>query len=588
MRDPDPELSPLLQRKKSFLDQPIGLFRGPNTLHNFASSFTRAQSYAAEKIDPAITHKRSFFAGNRTGDATDELYDPDLMVPLAHGKRLSSLVGDHSTHLAGYSAVPDNEVFHQDEISHMLSYGRSRRNSNIGDIGSLGSATVATGATRRKISPSLSFLSLRLNLTYASTSSAFTLRKIEDGDGNVLTVVAGQSTVPQTTFNSVNVLIGVGLLAVPVGLLRAGWVLGVPLLVACCLTTYWSARLLSRALDTDATLMTYADLGYASYGAAAKLLISLFFIVDLLALGVSLVLLLSDLLYALLGAQVGWSKTHFKLLAFVVLTPFNFVPLPALSMFLLFGIMSTISITLLVLACGLWKSTAPGSLLQAMPTNLYPQSAADFFTGLGILMAPFGAHAIFPSLKSDMRHRHKFTHTLMYTYSVTLVTDCAMAVVGFFMFGALCNNEVTSLVLETPGYPVWIYPLISGLICVVPLAKTPLNAKPIISSLDSVLGIDSRKDAAGGLSVRRAARVSTRVGVNALFVALSVAFPDFDKIIGILGSSICFVICIILPCLFYLKLCGKHVGGFERACVWVVIVVSFILAVVCTAVTIMY
>ena len=103
------------------------------------------------------------------------------------------------------------------------------------------------------------------------------MRKIEDEDGNVVTVLAGQSTAPQTIFNSVNVLIGVGLLALPVGLMKAGWVYGIPILLVCGLTTYWTACLLSKAMDTDDTIMTYADLGYAAYGSMAKLVISVLF-----------------------------------------------------------------------------------------------------------------------------------------------------------------------------------------------------------------------------------------------------------------------------------------------------------------------
>lgn len=44
----------------SILDAPLGSFKGPNSLHNFASSFTRAQSFAASKIDNDIRKKRSF------------------------------------------------------------------------------------------------------------------------------------------------------------------------------------------------------------------------------------------------------------------------------------------------------------------------------------------------------------------------------------------------------------------------------------------------------------------------------------------------------------------------------------------------
>lgn len=574
------EASHLLHRRQSILDQPFGLFRGPNSFHNFASSFTRAQSFAAQKIDADIRKKRSFFAGvGSPNDEDDELFDPGLMAPSSHGERLSSILNENSYRSFGFgSASPSafNEVFYQDDIANVL-HGRSRQNSLANGI----------PIPSQKVYPLQSFSSFRLALSLATTASHFGLKRVEDKDGNVVTVIAGQSTAPQTVLNSVNVLIGVGLLALPVGLLKAGWVFGVPFLLLCCLSTCWTATLLSKALDTDSTLMTYADLGYASYGSMAKLMISLLFSVDLMALGVSLVLLFSDSLFSLIGDE-QWTKTKFKLIAFVVLTPFTFMPLPVLSIFLLFGILATLSIIVLVFTCGLLKATAPGSLLMAMPTNMWPNSFAELLVAIGILMAPFGGHAIFPNLKADMRHPYKFTKTLFTTYTITLLADCSMAVIGFLMFGRMCSNEVTSLLLETPGYPLWIYPLISGLICIVPLAKTPLNAKPIISTVDGILGVDAvvEGDSYFKNSMKTFGRFIVRVGVNALFVGFAILFPEFDKIIGIMGSSICFLVCIILPCLFYMKLCKDKIGSGERLFLRFAVLVSTVFAVFCTWATI--
>jgi vesicular inhibitory amino acid transporter len=41
--------------------------------------------------------------------------------------------------------------------------------------------------------------------------------------GRVEHVIVGQSTLPQTVFNSVNVLIGIGLLSLPLGIRYSGW-----------------------------------------------------------------------------------------------------------------------------------------------------------------------------------------------------------------------------------------------------------------------------------------------------------------------------------------------------------------------------
>lgn len=573
----------LLHRRMSILDQPIGLFRGPNSLHNFASSFTRAQQFAALKIDPDIHKERSFFAEPLSDEnyVDDELYDPDLMVPSSHGERLSTLLHDYNSPRGpGYGGAASlyNEVFYQDDIAKLLYTSRSRQDSSVEGI----------PIAQTRAYPSKSFLTIRSSISYASTASHFGLKKVEDKNGNVVTVVAGQSTAPQTILNSVNVLIGVGLLALPVGLLNCGWVLGAPLLLLCCLSTCWTATLLSKAMDTDSTIMTYADLGHAAYGSMAKLAISLLFTIDLLGCGVSLVLLFSDSLFSLLGDDEVWTKATLKIVAFFVLTPFTFMPLPILSIFSLFGIMSTMSIILLVFSCGLLKLTSPGSLLAVMPTNLWPADVTSMFIGLGILIAPFGGHAVFPNLKSDMRHPQKFTKIVYITYIITCFADSSMAIIGFLMFGFTCSNEVTSLVLETAGYPGWIYPLISGLICIVPLAKTPLNAKPIISTLDGVFSLDAVVEGETKFKnfSKQLGRFIVRVGVNAVFVWLAILFPEFDKIIGVLGSSICFLICIILPCLFYLVLCKDEVVPAERLFIKFIISVAAFLSVACTYTTV--
>lgn len=49
------------------------------------------------------------------------------------------------------------------------------------------------------------------------------VKRVEREDGKVVAVIVGQSTMPQTVFNSVNVLIGIGLLSLPLGIKYSGW-----------------------------------------------------------------------------------------------------------------------------------------------------------------------------------------------------------------------------------------------------------------------------------------------------------------------------------------------------------------------------
>lgn len=161
------------------------------------------------------------------------------------------------------------------------------------------------------------------------------VRQVEREDGTKTNVVIGQSTLPQTVFNSVNVLIGVGLLSLPLGIKYAGWLVGMLFLVFSAVVTRYTARLLAICLDAEPTLVTYADVAYISFGRKARLVTSLLFSLELVAACVALVVLFADSLDALIP---GYGALQWKLLCGVILVPLNFLPLRLLSVSSILGI----------------------------------------------------------------------------------------------------------------------------------------------------------------------------------------------------------------------------------------------------------
>lgn len=555
-----------IRRRTSILDQPIGSFRGVNSLGRFATSFQRANSFKA--IEMNADRERSYI-----GADGDECYDPDTLGFSHHGRKLSFAITGPGT------------VSIKPSIADL--YGAMSRRSSI-------QAGTPYGNFENPIDESDGLQSVFSHdsmgphhLTEYSfddsgnavgpEADAIILKQVETKAGKVITVIAGQSTAPQTIFNSINVLIGIGLLALPLGLRYAGWVLGVPILFIFAFATFCSAQLISRCLDADPSISTYGDLAYAAFGPKGRALISFLFAMDLLACGVALIILFGDSLNALFPE---YSVNFFKFVAFFAVTPPIFLPLSVLSNISLLGIISTIGTALLVVFCGLVKQYSPGSLLQPEATSMWPNSFKEFCLSLGLLSACWGGHAVFPNLKSDMRHPEKFTRCLKTTYSITIVTDIGIAVVGFLMFGNLVMNEVTRSVLLTPGYPPFVYGLISTLLSLIPLAKTPLNARPIVSIFDSmfnVVHIDETKPASK-VFFAKATRIFNRIMVNVMFVIIAILFPEFDKIIAFLGAALCFMICFILPCLFYKRICYKTIKSWELIACNITILISAVLS----------
>ena len=161
------------------------------------------------------------------------------------------------------------------------------------------------------------------------------VKSVEREDGKVVHVVVGQSTLPQTVFNSVNVLVGVGILSLPLGMKYAGWLIGTLFFFFAAIATRYTAGLLAKCLSIDSSLVTFGDLAHVSFGSKARAAISILFSVELLATCVALVVLFADSLDALIP---GWGIVEWKIFCGAILIPLSFVPLRFLSFTSVLGI----------------------------------------------------------------------------------------------------------------------------------------------------------------------------------------------------------------------------------------------------------
>jgi vesicular inhibitory amino acid transporter len=230
---------------------------------------------------------------------------------------------------------------------------------------------------------------------------------------------------------------------------------------------------------------------------------------------------------------------------------------------------------------GLFKPEQPGSLRQPATQYLFPENWMTIPLSMGLLMSPWGGHSVFPNIYRDMRHPYKYRKAVNVTYFFTFLLDLGMAC-------DYVRDEITSNIFITPGYPEALSVFIAICIAIVPLTKVPLNARPIIATLEVLLGLDSRSLGASssltgmsGLN-RGLFKFFLRIVVIVMFVIIAIVFPSFDRIMTLLGSVACFSICIILPLAFHLKLFGQELGKGEKMMNWALIIVSTVMAVVST------
>ena len=167
-------------------------------------------------------------------------------------------------------------------------------------------------------------------------SEAILIRRTARDDGTLVHTIVGQSTLPQTVLNSVNVLIGVGLLSLPLGLKYAGWLPGSVFLLLAAITTRYTASLLGKCMAEDETLLTFSDLAYVSFGSPARLATAFLFTFELVIACVALVVLFADSLNVLVPVL---GINEWKVLCGILTLPLTFIPFRFLGFSSLMGIM---------------------------------------------------------------------------------------------------------------------------------------------------------------------------------------------------------------------------------------------------------
>lgn len=602
-----------LRRRRSSLADRVHALRsagGLNSFDNFTRSWQRAAGFY--EVTPV---RQSFKFTNALvdGGVDDSSYEPGEIdtSPISHRSLLREQLQREEaispqqileeTDDSAFPPVPTSHGLGVDEESPLLHKTSSRvQDDNIFTIepqlaspfgGSYGSTWGSLAS--RVNEPSMRhagklFRQQQLHGTSGPDKEREPLlvAAVQDEDGKVVNVVVGQSTLPQTVFNSVNVLVGVGLLALPLAMRYAGWVIGVLFLCFAAIATSYTAKLLAKCADVDNSLITFADLAYVSFGKRARLFTSLLFSIELVGACVALIVLFADSLSVI---WPGSDLNMWKGVCGLILLPLAFVPLRLLSFTSIIGIICTFGITLIVLFDGLTKRHAPGSLRDPAVTFWFPKNWMTLPVSLGLLMSPWGGHSVFPNIYRDMRHPYRYRESINITYLFTLFLDLLMGVIGYRMYGEDVKDEITRNIAETNGFrPILSWATVVA-IAIIPITKVPLNARPIVSTLEIYLGLDARAvadDAAliGMSGLKRGIwKIGIRVASTALFVFLAILIPSFDTLMSLIGSVACFTICIILPCAFHLKLFHKDLSGWHKALDWSLIVICTILALVSTA-----
>ncbi|KAI0219421.1 hypothetical protein L0F63_000108 [Massospora cicadina] len=158
----------------------------------------------------------------------------------------------------------------------------------------------------------------------------------------------------------------------------------------------------------------------------------------------------------------------------------------------------------------------------------------------------FGGNVVFPHVESTMRNPKAFNAVLTFSLGFVTALYAAVAAVGYLAYGDKTESPIFDNLPPSPILTIAIVMLILHL-----LFTIPINLASFALDVEHSLGFNS-----GQLSLSQQSlyRVSFRVFVSLITLALAIAVPYFDHVMALLGALSNGLL--ILPPILFVKLHG--------------------------------
>ncbi|KAJ0513432.1 putative amino acid transporter, transmembrane domain-containing protein [Helianthus annuus] len=351
-------------------------------------------------------------------------------------------------------------------------------------------------------------------------------------------------SVTQTVFNSVNVMVGVGVLSMPNTIAEAGWA-GMGLLalfaVMCCYTAY----LMKNCFESKETIQSYPDIGEAAFGKYGRLIIAIILYTSLYAYCVEFIILEGDNIASLfpdLSLHFGglnMDSVHFYAILSAVIMGLTLLVKNArvISLLSATGVVSTV----MVLLCVFWLGTVNVGFHENGP----PIKFGGIAFALGVYGFCFSGHCVFPNIYQSMADKTKFTKAMIICFVLCVFLYGIVAVMGFLMFGEQSLSQIT---LNMPQDAIASKVALLTVI-VNPFTKYALLMNPLASAIEELLPAK--------IANSYWCFIILRIALVASSICVAFALPFFGLLMALMGSVLCILTSLILPALCFLRINGS-------------------------------
>ncbi|WCJ32458.1 Transmembrane amino acid transporter family protein [Euphorbia peplus] len=376
---------------------------------------------------------------------------------------------------------------------------------------------------------------------------------IPTSNSKIVVHAEANSSFAHAVINMVGMLIGLGQLTTPYALENGGW-LSVLMLVGLGIICAYTSHLLGKCLDKSPKSKTYSDIGEAAFGSTGKIIASCFIYLEIFMALVSYTISLHDNIALVFSGTNGisrvfsWSKLASAQLLTIIAV---LVALPSLWLRNLSSV-SFLSSGGILMSLLIFTCVALTSILGYVQSNhdiplLHLQNIPSIS---GLYVFSFAGHIVFPNLYKSMKDPSKFTKVSIVSFSCVTILYTSLAFMGAKMFGPQVSAQIT---LSMPRNVIFTKIALWAVV-LTPMTKYALEFAPFAIQLEHSLP--------KSLSPKMKMIIRASVGSIILLVilALALSFPYFQHVLGLTGSLVSVSICIVLPCVFYLKISWSHIS----------------------------
>ncbi|TKY47784.1 Vacuolar amino acid transporter 1 [Spatholobus suberectus] len=357
------------------------------------------------------------------------------------------------------------------------------------------------------------------------------------------------SSFTHAVINMVGMLIGLGQLSTPYAVENGGWA-SVFLLMGLGVMCAYSSHILGKCLKKNPKLRSFVDIGKHAFGAKGRLVAATIIYMEIFMSLVSYTISLHDnLITVFLGTNLKLHLLNFStsqllaVVAVLIALPTLWIrDLSSISFLSTVGILMSLLIFVCVAATALLGYAQPNHTMPVLHLHNIPSVS-------GLYVFGYGGHIVFPDLYKAMKDPSKFTKVSIVSFVVVTTLYTTLGFMGAKMFGKDVKSQIT---LSMPPERI-VTKIALWATVVTPMTKYALEFAPFAIQLEHALP--------SSMSGRTKMIIRGCVGSFLLLVILTLALsvPYFEHVLSLTGSLISVVICLIMPCAFYVKICWGQI-----------------------------